>query len=59
MSAFTTEREIEVHAERRVDALDREYLTTGMSQDEYQRRIGGIDLEFNLLMQSLQRSSAR
>lgn len=39
-----TEEQIERSVQRRVDALDGVFLTTGMSQSEYDERLRRIDV---------------
>ncbi len=51
-----TEDQIERRAERRMDALDREYLAGGLSEAEYQRGVDAIDREVNTLLQSARRA---
>ena len=38
-----TEEQIEIHVEKRVDALDRAFLSSGMTQEEYDRSMREID----------------
>ena len=51
-----TEEQIELLAERRMDALDRAFLLSGMTQAEYDDGVRAIDLECNRLLQSLRRT---
>lgn len=51
-----TEEHIERFAEFRMDALDRAFLSSGMTQDEYEREVAAIDLETNRLVQSAERA---
>jgi hypothetical protein len=47
-----TEEQIERHAERRMDRLDREFMADRMTQDEYQHAVDAIDREYNTLLQA-------
>ncbi len=38
-----TDEQIERFAERMTDALDREYLTTALTTEEYRRQLAAID----------------
>jgi hypothetical protein len=41
------DEQIELLAEKRVDALDRVYLTTAMTEAEYKRGLADIEAEAN------------
>ncbi len=52
-----TEDQIERLAERRMDALDREYLAGGLTEAEYQSEVDAIDREVNTLLQAARRAT--
>lgn len=52
-----TEEQIEVRAERRMDALDRRYLSSGMTDAEYKREVAALDRETWNQIQALGRKS--
>lgn len=45
-----TEDQIERAVERQIDRLDREYLTSGMSDADYNARLGAINASAELLL---------
>lgn len=47
-----TEEKIELLVARRVDALDRAYLSSNMSDEDYKRQIDAIDSDANRLRQT-------
>lgn len=56
--AQMTEDAIEVYAERRMDALDKLFLTTGMSEADYASQVDAIDRETRTLLAGLERAAA-
>jgi hypothetical protein len=51
-----SEDQIERRAERRMDALDKLYLSSGMTEAEYDSGVAAIELEVNRLLQSARRA---
>lgn len=45
-----TEEQIERLVERRMDGLDRAYLSSGMTEAEYNREVAALDLEAKRLL---------